>query len=113
MIFAFVFTVFIGICAVALIGIEDSHFRVTRLLEEMDEQASKQPVAEQTRPVAVMISGQQPADAFSEMAFTRSLLALNKVDSLVPCGSPVPVPAESSSSESALPVQSKSPVQVL
>jgi len=114
MIFAFVFTVFIGICAVALIGLEDSHYRVTRLLEELDEQAAQHPVeAEQPANVAPMVSGKQTSDAFGEMSFTRSLLALNKVDSLAPCDSPGPVRAESSSSESAHPAQSTDHVQAL
>jgi len=113
MIFALVFTVIIGICAVALIGLEDSHYRVTRLLEELDEQAAQRPVnSEQTRSVAPIVTFQQTADAFGEMSFTRSLLALDKVDSLIPCDSPVPAPGESSSLESIRPVQSKGHVQV-
>ncbi len=118
MIFAFVFTVFIGICAVALIGLEDSHYRVTRLLEELDEQAAQRAESTPASRVAPMlsnqiVSGQRTVDAFGEMSFTRSLLALNKVDSLTPCDSPGPVLAESSSSESARPVQSKDHVQAL
>ncbi len=93
MIFAFLFAVFIGLCAVTFIGLEDAHFRVKRLLDELDEQATGPSTARDS--------------------FTRSLLALNKVDSLVPCDSPIPVPGESSSSESTHPVQSKDPVQVL
>ena len=118
MIFAFVFTVCIGICAVALIGLEDSHYRVTRLLQELDEQAALHPaMADQTTPLTNMTPAQQPAEALSggsgDMSFTHSLLALNRVDSLVPCDSPISAPAESSSSESAHPVQSKDHVQVL
>jgi len=118
MIFAFLFTVFIGICAVALIGLEDSHYRVTRLLEELDEQAAKRSLeTEQTARVvpisAPIVSSQQTADTFSEISFTRSLLALNKVDSLAPCDFPGPVRAESSSLESVRPAQSKDRVQAL
>ncbi len=118
MIFAFVFTVFIGLCAVALIGLEDSHYRVTRLLEELDEQAAKRSsVPEKIRIAPVMLgqqaSGQQSVDAFGEMSFTRSLLALNKVDSLAPCDFPGLVRAESSSSASVRPVQSKDHAQAL
>ncbi len=113
MIFAFVFTVFIGMCALALIGLEDSHYRVTKLLEELDEQAAQRPAQEQANVVPRMVAVQPAADAFSEMAFTRSLLALNKVDSLVPCDSPTRAPSESSSLESVRPVQSKNPVRVL
>ena len=114
MIIAFAVTIFIGFCAVALIGMEDSHYRVTKLLEEMDEQAAQRSAeAEQTTTVAPIMTTQQTADAFGEMSFTRSLLALNKVDSLVPCDSPKPVRVESSSSESALPVRSRDRVQAL
>jgi hypothetical protein len=113
MIFAFAFTVFVGICAVALIGLEDSHYRVSRLLEELDEQALQQPGTERTAMVAPMVTGRQTVDAFGELAFTRSLLALGKVEPPVPGGSPEPVHVESSSSVSAHPDQSKNRVQLL
>lgn len=113
MIFAFGFTVFVGICAVALIGLEDSHYRVTRLLQELDEQSAQRPAVEQTNGVGPMVTGQQTADTFGELSFTRSLLALGKVDSLIPCDSPIPAHGESSSLASVRPDQSKSPVQVL
>jgi hypothetical protein len=114
MIFAFIFTLFIGLCAVALIGLEDSHYRVTRLLEELDQQAAQRPsMFEQAMPVVPLSAVQQTADSFDEMSFSQSLLALNRVDSLVPGDSPILAPAESSSSESAHPVQSKDHVQVL
>ncbi len=113
MIFAFVFTVFVGMCAVALIGLEDSHYRVSRLMEELDEQAAQRPMSmEQAATVAPIVTVPQTAEAFSEMSFTRSLLALNKVDSIVPCDSPVRARAESSSSASVRPVQSKDHVPV-
>ena len=113
MIFAFIFTVFVGICAVALIGLEDSHYRVKRLLEQLDEQSAQQPPAEQAKEVAPMVTGQQTADAFGELSFTRSLLALSKVDSPVPCDSPAHVLGESSSLVSVRPDRSKNHVQVL
>ena len=113
MIFAFVFTVFVGVCAVALIGLEDSHHRVTRLLEELDQKPAEQNTAEQTRVVAPMVTAQQGDDAFGELAFTRSLLALSKAGSLIPCDSPAPVPDESSSLALIRPHRSKNRVQEL
>jgi hypothetical protein len=118
MIFAFAFTVFIGLCAVALIGLEDSHYKVTRLLEDLDEHATLQPTQQTTQHttqqvVAPMVKGHQTVDAFGELAFTRSLLALGKVDLLMPCDSPAPVPGESSSLVSVRLDQSKNRVQAL
>ena len=113
MIFAFGFTVFVGICAVALIGLEDSHYRVTRLLEELDEQSAERPAEARIHEVGPMVTAHQTEDAFGELAFTRSLLALGKVETPVPCDSPTHVHAESSSSGSTHPDQSKNRVQVL
>ena len=117
MIFAFLFVVFIGVCAVALIGLEDSHYRVTRLLEELDDQAARHPEhhlsARTAQSVGPMVTSQPVTDAFGEMAFTRSLLALGKVDSLVPGDSPAPALDGSSSSVSVPLGQSKNHVPVL
>ena len=117
MIFAFLFTVFIGVCAVALIGLEDSHYRFTRLLEELDEQAaqrSEQHNGEpQTNVVGPILVPQLATDTSGELSFTRSLLALSKVDSLVPCGSPAPARDVSSLLVSAPPDQLKNRVQAL
>ncbi len=87
MIFAFLLMVFVGVCAVALIGLEDSHYRFTRFLEELDERAAQR--------------SEQQASASLEESITHSLLALNRVDSRVPCDSPVREPVVSSSSVSA------------
>ena len=108
MIFAFLLTVFIGLCAVALIGLEDSHHRVSRLLAELDEQAAQSHRKLRASPVTPT-----PADEATDVSFTRSLLALGKVESLVPGDSPVPARAESSSLVSVPRDQSKSHVQVL
>ncbi len=113
MIVAFVVTVIIGICAVALIGLEDSHNRVSRLLEELDEQAAQRTAQNHHSSVVVPITAVQQDAEQEEVAFTRSLLALNKVGLLTPCDSPVSARAGSSSSESVRPVQSTDPVQVL
>gem|GEM_PF-5946892 len=116
MIFAFLFTVFVGVCAVALIGLEDSHNRVTRLLQELDEQAAERTQQqERGQPVATgpMVTVPATADAFRELSFTRSLLALSKADSPVPYDFPLPVLDESSLSASVPLDQSKNRVQVL
>jgi hypothetical protein len=83
MILAFLLMVFLGVSAVALIGLEDSHYRFTRFLEELDERAAQR--------------SDQQASAPLEDSLTHSLLALSKVDSPVPCDSPVPESALSSS----------------
>ncbi len=115
MIFAFAFTVFIGICALAMIGLEESHHRVTLLLQELDEaRRTEQPAPEHAGKAPVlMFVPKPPQNALSELSFTRSLLALGKVDSLTPCDSPELVRVESSLSASARLRQSKSPVQLL
>jgi hypothetical protein len=114
MIFAFAFTVFIGICALAMIGLEESHYRVNLLLQELDEsRQAEAATAGQTKAPVLMFVPKPPQNALSELSFTRSLLALSKVDSLVPCDSPELVRAGSSSSALVHPDQSKSPVQVL
>lgn len=82
MIFVFVFTVCVGLLAMALTRLEDSHDRVIRLLKELDGDAVQQAPAEQAQTVP------PSADASQQFSFTRSLLALSKVDSLVPCDSP-------------------------
>lgn len=109
MIFAFLLTIFVGLCALAIIGLEDSHNKVTRLLEELD-----QPTPVDSKPTATPImSARRNADALQELGFTRSLLALGKVGSPIPCDSPAPVPVESSSSESTHPDQSRNRVKAL
>ncbi len=117
MIFAFLCTVFVGVCAVALIGMEDSHVRFTRFLEELDQQAAQRLGQQEASARAGFIRAfptpQSAAETSGEISFTRSLLALSKVDSLVPGDSPVPAPGVSSSLASALPDQSKNHVQAL
>lgn len=103
MIFAFLFTVVVGVCAVALIGLEDSHYRVTRLMEEMDFQTAAR--AEQP--------AKEPNLTAPDVEFTRSLLALSKVDSQVPCDSPKHERGEFSSSASIPPDRLRSHVQAL
>ncbi len=114
MIFAFAFTVFIGICALAMIGLEESHYRVTLLLQELDEsRQAETATASQAKAPVLMFVPKPPQNALSELSFTRSLLALSKVDSLVPCDSPELVRALSSSSALVPLDQSRNPVQAL
>ncbi len=105
MIFIVAVTVFIGICALSLVGLGESHMRVTRLLDELEEDSSAKREAEVPAPA---IASQAPKlDAFGELGFTRSLLALSKVRLLYPCDFPAPVNDESSSLVSVRPRQSK------
>jgi len=89
--------VFMAICALSLVGLSESHSRVTRILDEMDDSRIKEdsegqaPVMMQTQKIEVV------SDVFSEVGFTRSLLALSKVDSRDPYVSPVLARDESSS----------------
>jgi hypothetical protein len=97
--------VFLAICALSLVGLGESHTRVSRLLDDLDEGARTTKKEETATPA---FSQDAPSlDTFSEIGFTRSLLALSKVRSLDPYGSPAPAHAESSSSESLHPVRSK------
>ena len=106
MIFIVAVTVFIGICALSLVGLGESHMRVTRLLEELEADSSIDREAEV--PVAATACQTPKLDAFSELGFTRSLLALSKVRLLYPYDFPAPVNGESSSLASIRPRQSKS-----
>src|SRR5437879_2643172 len=101
-------TVFLGICALFLVEYGDSHTRIARRLDALQKQtpeASEQPVC---TPASLPATMQSPkSDAFSELSFTRSLLALSKVRSLDPYGSPAPAHDESSSLVLAHPAQSQ------
>ncbi len=95
---------FMAICALSLVGLGESHTRVSRILNELDDTREKeQPIGKQLpalppQPLKIDVF----SDPFSEVAFTRSLLALSKVGSPVPCDSPVLEHAESSSLVSVL-----------
>jgi hypothetical protein len=78
--------VFMAICALSLIGLGDSHGRVTRILNELQEKRSEDNGASQTSPIPETAS--QKNDVFAELGFTRSLLALSKVGSPNPCEVP-------------------------
>ena len=109
MIIAVGILVFVAICALSLVGLGESHSRVSRILDEMDDHRVKQETETQAPPAIEPRA--QTIDVFAEVGFTRSLLALSKVRSLDPYGSPVPATDESSSLVSVHPVQSKSHAQ--
>ncbi len=95
---------FMAICALSLVGLGESHARVSRILNELDDTLGKERPMDREIPAmpAQPIKIDVFSDPFSEVAFTRSLLALSKVGSPVPCDSPVLEPAESSSLVSVL-----------
>jgi hypothetical protein len=104
----------LGICLLSLIGLYESHQRVGRLLDELNADRRKtanktglELVPPPTASVSTLNTLDTNFDIYSDVAFTRSLLALSKVRSLDPYGSQAPEPAESSLSESFHPVQSK------
>jgi hypothetical protein len=100
---------FMAICALSLVGLGESHSRVSRILSELDDNRVKEDSESQApsmmaQPQKIDVS----SDVFSEVGFTRSLLALSKVDSRVPYDSPTLEPAESSSLASVRRAQSRS-----
>jgi hypothetical protein len=105
----------VGICLLSLIGLYESHQRVGRLLDELN--ADRRKTANKTdlelvpSPPPTLESTLNPPDThfdiYSDVAFTRSLLALSKVRSLDPYGSQAPEPAEPSWSGSFHRVRSK------
>ncbi len=113
MIIAVGILVFIAACSLSLVGLGESHSRVSRILNEMDDNRMKEDTV--SKPVAVMESvvEQENMGVFTELGFTRSLLALSKVHSPVPCATPTPEHDESSLLVSVRRSQSRSPVQVL
>ena len=86
---------FMAICALSLAGLGESHTRVSRILTELDNNRVN---AEAKDEAPAATQPEEPkADVFSEVAFTRSLLALSKVRSLSPYATQELEPAESSS----------------
>ena len=106
MIIAVGILVFMAICALSLVGLGESHSRVSKILDEMDDHQVTQE-AETQAPPAIEPQAQK-IDVFAEVGFTRSLLALSKVRSLDPYEVPILEPDESSSLVSTHRVQSKS-----
>ena len=100
---------FMAICALSLVGLGESHGRVSRILNELDDNRTRED--SETKSQAVMVKAQKIdvfSDVFSEVGFTRSLLALSKVDSRDPYDCPVLARAESSSLVSVRRDQSRS-----
>jgi hypothetical protein len=95
--------VFMAVCALSLVGLGESHSRVSSILSQMDSNREKEDSLSQ----APAIEPHAPAiDVFAQVGFTRSLLALSKVRSLAPYSSQVPETVESSSLVSVRRVQS-------
>jgi hypothetical protein len=105
--------VFMAICALSLVGLGESHSRVSRILNELDDNRLKE--ASESRAPAIMQAQkiEDSSDVFAEVGFTRSLLALSKVRSLDPYEAPILAPDESSSLVSVRRSQSKNHAQVL
>jgi hypothetical protein len=103
----------LGICVLSLIGLYESHQRVSRLLDGLNEDRRKAKNKTDlslvpSTPLAALGNNQDTNfDIYADVGFTRSLLALSKVRSLDPYGSRSPEPVESSSSESLHPVRSR------
>ena len=96
--------VFMAICALSLVGLGESHIRVSKILNDLDDHREKR--ESQTKASTTVEANPQKMDVFGEVAFTRSLLALSKVRSLDPYEAPILEPDESSSWASVRRVQS-------
>ncbi len=90
--------VFLAICALSLVGLGESHRRVSRILNEMDDNRVKEDSQRQAPAIMHAQEINASSDVFAEVGFTRSLLALSKVDSRGPYECPALEPGESSSS---------------
>jgi hypothetical protein len=96
--------VFMAICALSLVGLGESHIRVSKILNDLDDHREKR--ESQTKALPAIEPHAHKMDVFAEVAFTRSLLALSKVRSLDPYEVPILEPDESSSWASVRRVQS-------
>ena len=112
MIIAVGILVFMAVCALSLIGLGESHTRVSKILTELDYNRLEQ--ESESRPTTLAAQPQsEKVDVFAEVGFTRSLLALGKVRSQDPYEAPILEPAESSSLESVHLVRSKNRARAL
>jgi hypothetical protein len=105
---------FIAICALSLVGLGESHSRVSRIFNQLDDSRVKED--EESQAPAMMPPTQKIdalSDVFAEVGFTRSLLALSRVRSLDPYEAPALAHDESSSLVSVHRAQSKSRDRVL
>ena len=95
--------VFMAVCALSLVGLGESHSRVSSILSQLDSDRA----SEELPSLPSAVEPELPTiDVFAQVGFTRSLLALSKVRSLTTCNSPVPETVESSSLVSVRRVQS-------
>ena len=106
MIIAVGILVFMAICALSLVGLGESHSRVSKILDDMDDHRVTQETESQAPPA--LEPQAQKLDVFAEVGFTRSLLALSKVRSLDPYEAPILERDESSSLVSTHRARSKS-----
>jgi len=114
MIMAVGILVFIAICALSLVGLGESHTRVSRILSDLDSELDNNRIKDDLPAQAAAIGPQAPyLDVFGEVGFTRSLLALGKVRLLDPYESPILEPSESSSLVSVRRARSKSRARLL
>ncbi len=94
-------TAFVAGLAVSLVSLRESRNKLIQLFADR---------ADAVQPQTVVLPR---IDAVSELNFTRSLLALSRVDSLTRGGSPELGPGESSSLVSVRPVRLKNPDRAL
>ncbi len=112
MIIAIGILVFMAVCALSLIGLGESHSRVSRILTELDYNRLERET--ESRPLTLAAEPEaEKVDVFQEVAFTRSLLALGRVRSQDPYEAPVLEPGGSSSLESVPLARSKNRARAL
>jgi hypothetical protein len=111
MIIAVGILVFMSICALSLVGLGESHTRVSKILSDLDDHQVNQDSHSQAPPA--MEPQAEKIDVFAEVGFTRSLLALSKVRLLDPYEAPKLERAESSLSVSVPRSQLKNRARVL
>ena len=99
--------VFMAICGLSLVGLGESHSRVSRILNELDDNRVKEDSESQAPAMMQAQKIDVSSDVFSEVGFTRSLLALSKVDSRDPYECPALERDESSSLVSVRRAQSR------
>jgi hypothetical protein len=112
MIIAIGILAFLATCALSLVGLGESHSRVTRILNEMNDERVKEETTTNQAPPTIEPQAQKQ-DVFAEVGFTRSLLALSKVRSLDPYEAPILARDESSLLASVRHAQSKNRAPVL
>ncbi len=110
MIFILVILSISALLALVVLGLSDSHRRVTSLFQHLRNRPAEEPKEE---PIRTSTDALTCSDPFPELSFTRSLLALSRVRSQAPDSSPEHAPAEPSSLASVPHAQLKSRDQAL